>query len=305
MKKYLDEIVNESRSFVSAGKVATYIPELAYANPGHVGIGIYTVDNQYFESGDTDQMFSIQSVGKVFSLICALRDTGLEDFLTKVDVEPSGDKYDSLIKLETMNEHRPLNPFINAGAIAAIGLVKGDSSDERFNKILNLIREMTDNDEITFNQKVFDSEMSTGNTNRAIAYYLKGAGIIEGNVDEILETYIKLCSIEASVKDMAKAASVISNNGIKPWNGEVLIDRDHIKILRALMTTSGLYDGSGDFSVKVGIPSKSGVGGCILGAVPDKMGIVTFGPSLNAKGNSIAGLYLFEAISKKYDLSVF
>lgn len=305
MEKFLEKTINDSRKYTKKGKVASYIPMLSHVNPNNLGVGVYTLENEFYGAGETDVAFSIQSVGKVFALICALRDSGLKKFLTKVDVEPSGDKYNSLVKLETMDLHRPFNPFINAGAIATIDLIKGDSIHEKFDKVMDLMRTMTDNQELNYNEEVFDSEMHSGDTNKAIAYYLKGAGIIEGNVDEILETYIKVCSIEATVRDMAKAAAVLANNGVTPWNKEVIIEPKYIKIVRALMTTSGLYDGSGAFSVNVGIPAKSGVGGCIFGAVPKRLGIVTYGPSLNDKGNSVAGLKVMKTVAREYDLSIF
>jgi glutaminase len=305
MYTFLEEVVYQSKFWTSEGKVASYIPKLALANPKHVGIGLYTVNNEYYEVGDASVKFSIQSVGKLFSLICALRDNDLEKILMKIDVEPSGDSFNSLVKLETMKNHRPKNPFINAGAIATIGLIKGKTADEKFEKIINLVREMTDNNEITYNNEIYESETETGDTNKAIAYFLKGAGIIEGNVDDILKTYFKLCSIEVTVKDMAKAAAIIANNGIAPWNEKQIISKEIIKMSNAIMITSGLYDESGYFSVKVGIPAKSGVGGCIFGAVPNRMGIATFGPSLNEKGNSVAGLKIFEILSKEYNLSIF
>ncbi|MBN2285702.1 MAG: glutaminase A [Tissierellales bacterium] len=305
MKEFLEETVHSSKYWVMEGHIASYIPRLATANKKHVGIGVYTVDNQYHSAGDTNIKFSIQSVCKVFSLICALKDSGLEKLLMKVDVEPSGDRFNSLVKLETMQNHRPLNPFINAGAIATIGMIRARNAEERFNKVLQILRDMTNNDNLTYNQEVYESEKETGDTNKAIAYYLKGAGILEENVDDILDTYFKICSMEAGIEDMARAAAVIANDGSIPWNGNQLISKEDTKIVRAIMATSGLYDGSGEFSVKVGIPAKSGVGGCIIGAAPNKMGIATFGPSLNEKGNSIAGIRMFQSLSKEYQLSVF
>lgn len=168
-----------------------------------------------------------------------------------------------------------------------------------------LIRNMTNNQSIDYDLDIYNSEKETGNTNRAIAYFLKGAGIIESHVDDILETYFKMCSVMVTVKDMATAAAVIANDGVLPWNGTRLIEKEIIKTLRALMCTSGLYDGSGDFSVRVGYPAKSGVGGCIMGAVPSKLGVATFGPSLDDKGNSVAGVQLHEKLSSKYELSIF
>ncbi len=305
MENYLEEIIHLSKQWTREGHVASYIPKLSLANPKDVGVGIYTIDNQYYESGDTDRKFSIQSVGKIFSLICAIKDSGLESFRMKIDVEPSGDRFNSLVKLEQMEEHRPLNPFINAGAIATISLIRGKTSEEKFNKVIQLIRQLTDNPSIDYSEEIYESEKESGNTNRAIAYFLKGAGIVEGHVDEILNTYFKMCSIEVTIEDMAKASAVIANNGVLPWSGERVIDRDIIKIVRAIMTTSGLYDGSGDFAVRVGYPAKSGVGGCILGCVPATCGVATYGPSLNHKGNSVAGLIIHEKLSSKYDWSLF
>lgn len=305
MENFLDNVVEDSRFWTSEGKVADYIPKLAHANKKHVAVCVYDLENNNFEAGDSQVKFSIQSVSKVFSLICALQDSGLERFLMKVDVEPSGDSFNSLIKLETMEKHRPLNPFINAGAIATVGMVRGKTSTEKFQKVIDLIRKMTDNESLTYNREIFESEKETGDTNKAIAYFLKGAGILSGNIDETLETYFKICSIEATVNDMAKASAVLANNGVAPWSGERVIDEETVKIVRTVMSSCGLYDGSGSFAVKVGIPAKSGVGGCIFGVVPNRMGIATFGPALDKKGNSIAGYKIFEKMSEEFNLSIF
>lgn len=305
MKKILDDIIHDCKFYTNLGNLADYIPILANGNKKDLGLGIYNIDNTYIESGDTGKKFSIQSVSKIFSLICALNDIGLEKFLMKVDLEPSGDRFNSLIKLETVEKNKPLNPFINGGAITTISLIKGSCPLERFEKILDLIKKMTNNDTINYNEEIYLSEKETGHRNKAIAYFLKGANILEGDVDEILETYFKICSVEARVEDMAKAASVIANNGIAPWSGERLIKKEIVKIVRAVMCSCGLYDGSGNFAVNVGIPAKSGVGGLIIGIVPNKMGIATFGPALDNKGNSIGGIKVYEELSKRFNLSIF
>ncbi len=305
MKEILNDIIHDCKFYTNLGSVADYIPILANGNKKDLGLGIYNLDNTYIQSGDTDKFFSIQSVSKVFSLICALEDIGLEKFLMKVDLEPSGDRFNSLIKLETVEKNKPLNPFINGGAITTISLIKGNSPLERFEKILDLIRKMTNNDSINYNKDIFISEKETGHRNKAIAYFLKGANILEGDVDEILDTYFKICSVEARVEDMAKAASVIANNGIAPWSGKRIIEKEIIPIIRAVMCSCGLYDGSGNFAVRVGIPAKSGVGGLIIGVVPNKMGIATFGPALDKKGNSIGGIKIYEELNKQFNLSIF
>ena len=184
-------------------------------------------------------------------------------------------------------------------------MVQGDNGIEKFNRIHNMIKIMADNPAIDINQSVYRSEKLTGNTNRAIAYYLKGAGLIEKDVEDVLDTYFKLCSIEVTALDVAKMASVVANNGITPWSNERLMSIEICRIVKAIMTTCGLYDSSGQFSVEVGLPSKSGVGGGICSVVPGKMGIGVYGPSLDKKGNSIAGVALLEDLSSELNLTIF
>ena len=220
-------------------------------------------------------------------------------------MEPSADPFNSMVKLETRESHKPLNPFINAGAIVCTSMVQGDNGIEKFNRIHNMIKIMADNPAIDINQSVYRSEKLTGNTNRAIAYYLKGAGLIEKDVEDVLDTYFKLCSIEVTALDVAKMASVVANNGITPWSNERLMSIEICRIVKAIMTTCGLYDSSGQFSVEVGLPSKSGVGGCIMAVAPQNMGIAVIGPALDSHGNSMAGKKVLEYLSNELNLSIF
>lgn len=305
MESILKNAVENNKKWTKLGKVASYIPELAKGNADALGACIFDLNCNRITAGDEDTKFTIQSVSKVIILICALMDNGKEIVFSKVGMEPSADPFNSLAKLETRESHKPLNPFINAGAIVCTSLVSGDNGIEKFNRIHNMIKKMANNDEIEVNHSVYSSEKLTGNTNRAIAYYLKGANIIEKDVEDVLDAYFKLCSIEVVVEDVAKMACVIANDGVAPWSNEQIVPKEVTRIVKAIMTTCGLYDSSGEFSVNAGTPAKSGVGGCIMAVVPNRMGIAVVSPSLDTHGNSIAGKKLLEELAQELNLSIF
>ncbi|WP_129595821.1 glutaminase A [Anaerophilus nitritogenes] len=305
MQQLLNQVIENNKGWIKEGKVATYIPELAKSNPNALGICVFDLACNEFCAGDFETKFTMQSVSKVITLACALMDKGKEAVFSKVGYEPSADPFNSIVRLETKDSHKPLNPFINAGAIVCTSLVAGDNGTQRFDHVLQMIRVMANNPTIDINDHVYQSEKLTGNTNRAIAYYLKGANIIKRDVEDVLDAYFKLCSIEVTVKDIAKIASVIANRGIIPWSGEQFLPKWVCQIVQTIMLTCGLYNASGEFAVNVGTPSKSGVGGCIMSVVPKRMGIAVVGPALDENGNSIGGLKVLEELSKKIHLSIF
>lgn len=305
MKMILKNAISNNRGITQYGEVASYIPELAKGNRDALGACIIDTSGDSLLEGDYKTKFTIQSISKVVTLICALMDNGKEVVFSKVGNEPSADSFNSLQKLEIMEDHKPLNSFINAGAIVCTSLVSGDNGIEKFNRIHSMLKKLANNDNIEVNYSVYNSEKLTGNTNRAIAYYLKGANIIEKDVEDILGAYFKCCSIEVVVEDVARIAAVIANNGIAPWSDEMIIPVEVNRIVKATMTACGLYDTSGKFSVDVGIPAKSGVGGCIMAVVPNRMGIAVVGPSLDKHGNSVAGIKVLEELSRELNLSIF
>lgn len=303
-----DELLNDAleygRVFVKTGQTAQYIPELKNVNKYYLGICVMTLDGEIFEAGDTHVPFTIQSISKMVSLILAIQDCGAEYlFHDKVGSEPTGDPFNSIAKLET--KPRPFNPFINAGAITVASCIKGKDSDEKFERFLTFIRKLCNNPDIDLNHEVYESEKLTGDRNRALAYYLKASGILEGNVEECLDFYFKMCSVSATAYDIAYMSLVLANHGVDPKSGEVLIAQKNAKAVRALMLTCGMYDGSGEFAMSVGFPAKSGVGGGIAVPLVDRMGIGVFGPSLDEKGNSAGGIKILEHLSKKLNYSLF
>lgn len=303
-QELLHDALKYGKCFTSLGKPADYIPELARVNKHHLGVCAISTDGKTIEEGDTRTPFTIQSISKLASLILAIRDKGADYlFQDKVGVEPTGDPFNSIIKLETKT--RPFNPFINAGAITVASCIDGADSDEKFLRFLEFIREVCHNPEISLNQSVYESEKSTGDRNRALAYYLKASGILEGDVEECLDFYFKMCSVNVTAVDIASLGAVLANRGVSPFSGASLIEPANAKAIRALMLTCGMYDGSGTFAMTVGFPAKSGVGGGITVSIADHMGIGVFGPALDEKGNSIGGIKILEYLSDKMDYTLF
>lgn len=304
MKDLLDKLVKKNIAETKMGTVASYIPELDKAKKDALGLYIIDVEGNEYYSGDWDTKFTIQSISKIVTLMLAILDNGEEYVFSKVGMEPTGDPFNSIKKLETSSRRKPYNPLINAGAIAIASMIKGKDVRDRFQRLLDFFRKISEDETLDVNYKIYCGESETGNRNRAMGYFLKGDGIIEGNVEDALDIYFKQCSIEVTAKTLAKIALFLANNG-KLSNGETVITPRIATIVKTLMVTCGMYDSSGEFAVRAGIPSKSGVGGGILSVVPGKMGIGVYGPSLDKKGNSIAGVLLLEDLSSELNLTIF
>lgn len=305
MQQLLADIIEQNRRWCSEGTLAAYIPELAKANANALGIYMLNPQNQAYYAGDTDTVFTIQSISKIMTFICALTDQDFENVARIISVEPTADGFNSIASLETKNTHKPLNPMINSGAIASLTLIAGATYEEKYQRVLTFIRKLTGNCEITLNETVYRSEAATGHRNRALAYYMKSTGIIDGEVEAILDVYFRLCSLNVRCQDIARIGAVLASNGILPESGERVIRPDICRIVKAVMATCGMYNGSGTFATTVGLPAKSGVGGGILAVAPYKWGIGVVGPALDASGNSLAGIKVLEQLSRQLELSIY
>lgn len=305
MQKMIKEILQNSKVLTKNGNVAKYIPALGKADPNNLGVCVADIEGNLFTAGDYDKKFTIQSISKAITLMLAIMDNGVEDTFDIVGMEPTGDAFNSIIKLEIVSPSRPLNPMINAGAIAITSMIKGDNSNEKFKRILDFFRLISGNDKLDINQEVYESEKATGDRNRSMAYFMRDVGIFEGDVEDILDVYFKQCSIEVDCIDIAKIGLFLANSGKIPHTGERITTENIARIVKTFMVTCGMYNASGEFAINVGIPSKSGVGGGIMGSVPHKMGIGVYGPALDSKGNSIGGIEILSQLSKKFNLSIF
>lgn len=293
------------RRFVRYGKPASYIPELASKNPSKLGIAVCDMEGQVLTAGDSEDRFTMQSISKLIALILALEQNSYDDVFDKVGLEPTGDSFNSTVRLDHLTNNKPFNPMINAGAIAVTSTIRGASLEERKEACLSFARRLTGNPELDVDYEVFLSEARTGYKNRAIIYLMRSNGIIEGNCEEHLELYFLLCSLACSCRDMAVFAATLANNGVNPITGERLIPLRTVKLVRSLMVICGMYDYSGEFAATVGMPSKSGVGGGIISCPIGKYGICVYGPALDEKGNSTGGLKMLEYLSENMDLSMF
>lgn len=305
MFKLLETLVEKNKKYGNDGQLASYIPALLEANPNDLGVAIVDVEGRKYYAGQCEKNFTIQSISKVVSLILALGDNGRTNVFKRVDVEPTGDGFNSIVNLETKDKKRPYNPMINAGAIATTSLIYGEDGEDKLERIIKFMRKATNNPNISINEEVYVSERRTGDRNRALAYFMKSNGMLQGDVEEILELYFRQCSIEANAIDLAMFGSVLANDGVTPWNGERLMSRETCRIVKTIMVTCGMYDASGEFAVHIGIPAKSGVGEGILATVPRRMGIGVYGPALDKKGNSLAGIHVLKDLSEELDLSIF
>ena len=300
----LRELVDEARPYAAHGKVADYIPALGRANQDDLSVAVYTNEGCH-SAGDVETRFTLQSVSKILTLALAICDLGIERVFAKVGMEPTGDPFHSISKLETQKPSKPLNPMINAGALTVTTMINGKDNDEKLARLLTLVRDMTGNEKITYNQTVADSEFETAFLNRALCYFLKQHGVIDGDVEKLIDLYTKQCAIEVNCVDLARIGYVLSNEGFCPITGKAILPEKVARIVKTFMVTCGMYNASGEFAIKVGIPAKSGVSGAILGTVPGKMGIGVYGPALDEKGNSIAGIKFLESFSKRKQLSIF
>lgn len=304
MKTLLESLVIKNKIFTQEGKLADYIPELIKANPSDLGIFILDIEGNEYFAGEYDTKFTVQSISKVVALMLALLDNGEEFVFSKVGMDPSGDPFNSIRKLETSSRKKPYNPMINAGAIAISSMIKGLNVDHKFNNLLNFFKLITEDSSLELNTAVYLSESETGNKNRAMGYFLKSDGIISGNVEEALSIYFRQCSINVTAKTIARLGLFLARDG-KLSSGVEIVPPRFCKIVKALMITCGMYDNSGEFAVRVGLPSKSGVGGGIVSVVPNKMGIGVFSPALDPKGNSLAGICLLEDLCNELKCRIF
>lgn len=303
MENILNQILEDCRRYTLEGEVASYIPELAKANREKIGVYVATNEGDIF-AGDWNKQFTIQSIVKTIFLMLAAMDNGISVVKSHVGVEATGKPFNAIDYAEPhlLKEH--INPMVNIGAIAVCGMVKAVSNEERFMRLLDFTKKITGNPDLEIDRQVYRSEKATGNKNRALAYLLKNSDMIYGSVEELLDVYFAMCSIKVNCKDLANIGLMLANHGVNR-TGEQIIPKEDAVFMNAVLTTSGMYDGSGEFATTVGIPAKSGVGGGIMADCPGRMGIGIYSPALDKKGNSVAGIKMLEALSKAWELSIF
>jgi len=301
-KKIIEEVYNKVKSQENKGKLATYIPELANVKADSFGVHICSMHKESFGIGNHEEKFSIQSISKVLSLCLAYTILG-EKIWERVDVEPSGNPFNSLIQLEA-DKGIPRNPFINAGAIVVTDILVSHLENPK-EDFLKFVRSISNNPSIDYCAKVASSEKSVGYRNVALCNFIKSFGNIHNNADEVLDFYFYACSLEMSCKDLSELFMFLVNDGKNIQTGTQIITEKQSKRLNALMQTCGFYDEAGEFSFRVGLPGKSGVGGGIIAVHPDEYAIAVWSPRLNEKGNSYRGFQFLEEFTTQSKSSIF
>jgi glutaminase len=298
IKDYL-EYLQSSILEETAGEVATYIPELAKADPNWFGISLVTTDGHVYEIGDSRIPFTIQSISKPFVYGLALEDHGVDKVLERIGVEPSGEAFNSISLRGEGGQ--PFNPMINAGAIATTGQVKGDSEADCFQRIMQMFERYCGR-ELALEESVYKSESSTGHRNRAIAHMLKNFDILDEDPMSSLENYFRQCSISVNCRDLGVIAATLANGGVNPTTGVQAVDSKYVENILSVMNTCGMYDFAGEWIYRVGMPAKSGVAGGILAVLPGQLGVGIFSPPLDPRGNSVRGIRTCQQLSKDYNL---
>ena len=305
MEQFLEQLVQDCAPFTQQGKLADYIPELSKADPNAIGIHIIDNEGKHSKAGQDKTRFTIQSIVKPILLLLALMDNGIDAVRCKVGVEATGKPFDAINATEQRLDSEHINPMVNMGAIAMCTLIHGENYTVKFERLLELTRKLSGDNEITVDEAVYLSEKSHGSRNRALAYLLKSYGMLEDHVEDVLDCYFRACSISVTCENLANIGSVLANQGRINATGEQVFPASFARYVNAILTICGMYDGSGEFAVRVGVPAKSGVGGGIMAVVPGKMGIGIFAPALDAKGNSVAGICMLERLSDELQLSIF
>jgi len=287
----------------TSGKNADYIPFLAQVDSKMFGIAIVTTDNQVFALGEQKYAFSIQSISKVFTLALAMNELGPQRVFERIGSEPTGRAFNSPVAVVDMPTHTA-NPYVNAGAIATTSLVAGANEDEKWNKILNFYSDAA-GEKLTLIDEVYKSEAATNTGNKALSMLLAKYDRIYSDPFQSVDVYTKQCSVGVNVVQLARMGATLANNGVNPVTGKQVIKPENIPYILSTMMMAGLYDGSGSWAWKVGLPAKSGVGGGIVAVVPGKGAIAVFSPRLDEAGNSVKAQRVIEYVAQNLDFNLF
>jgi len=298
LHSYLEQL-HQHFSKSNEGEVASYIPELSKADPEDFGIVLVTTDGEIYDVGQAETEFTIQSISKAFVYATALADIGREAVLKKVYVEPTGDAFNS-ISLHPVTG-APLNPMINAGAIATTGLVSGATPQDQWQRIIDSLSAFAGRP-LSVDRSVYQSESDSGFRNRAIGWMLRNFDIIEQNPTQNVENYFRQCSILVNCRDLGVMGATLANGGINPLSGQRVLPADLVGPTLSVMSTCGMYNYAGSWLFEVGIPAKSGVGGGIVAVLPGRFAVATYSPRLDDKGNSVRGIEVCKALSKDLEL---
>ena len=302
----LQQLVNDvHKQFAShnEGKNPDYIPALAAVDSDLFAISIVTADGKKYSAGDKDHSFSIQSIAKAFNLAALMNQQGDQVVVDKIGVNATGLPFSSIMAIE-LNEERSVNPLVNAGAIATVSLIKAKNAKQKWSIIESNLENFTGTD-LKVQKDIYKSETDTNVKNQSIARLLSNYGRLYDDIEESVDLYTRMCSVGVNTEELAIMGATYANAGINPMTKKEAVKAENVPKLLAVMATSGLYDDSGLWLYKVGLPAKSGVGGGIIAVMPGKYGIAAFSPPVDAAGNSVRAQLAIAEIAKRLKANVF
>ena len=291
------------------GQNASYIPYLAKADSALFGIAVVTVDGQIFKIGNADHNFPVESVSKIFTLADVIQKKGADTVLHKVGVNATGLPFNSVLAVELSNDKLsgspPAgNPLVNAGAIATASLVDGQTLDAKWKSVLDTASAFAGHP-LHLNDDVYRSEMASNQHNQAIAVLLHSYDSLYADPTETVDLYTRECSYDVNALDLATMGATLANGGTNPRTNLPVVDATTSAHVLAVMATAGLYNTSGEWLFKVGLPGKSGVGGGIVAVVPGRLAIGVYSSRLDAAGNSVRGQLAVQFIAQALGANIF
>ncbi|MEO0679856.1 MAG: glutaminase A [Pseudomonadota bacterium] len=286
-------------SALRGGAPADYIPELLNVDADRFGLAIATADGHIYAVGDHAERFTIQSVSKPFMYGYALREHPKDEVLRHVGVEPTGEAFNSIILDDANN--RPFNPMVNAGAMAAAEMMKGEDPAAREAAMRAFFSDFAGRT-LQVDEDVYRSESETGHRNRAIAYMMLNSGMISRAPEDVLSLYFRQCSLLVDCRDLALMAATLANRGVHPLTGRSVLGPDHVRDVLTVMNTCGMYNYAGQWAFDVGLPAKSGVSGAVIAVIPGQIGLAVWSPRVDGHGNSVRGVAACKAVSEDFGL---
>ncbi|TWF92001.1 L-glutaminase [Streptomyces brevispora] len=284
---------------IDDGELADYIPQLALVDPEAFGLALISMDGHRYGAGDAGVPFTIQSVSKPFVYALALSVLGIDEVSRWVNAEPSGEAFNA-ISLE-LGTGRPDNPMVNAGAILTTALIPDTPGAPRFGRILDCLSRFAGR-MLDVDEQVYFSEVVAGDRNRALAYLIRSTGPLPVDPVAAVETYFRQCSVRVTAMDLAAMAATLANGGVNPLTGDTVVTEPVAVRVLAVMATCGMYDASGDWLLRVGLPAKSGVSGGLIAAGPARFGLASYSPLLDPTGTSVRGHRAIGALSERLGL---
>jgi glutaminase len=284
IKAALKKAYNDYKN-IKEGKNADYIPALAKVDSKVYGIALITTDGKIYTEGDLKTQVSIQSISKVFTMAKVMDESGPKSIYDNMGVDATGQVFNSIVAIEQY-QGSEMNAMVNPGAITATSMVKGKSYNQIWNKILKYYSDFAGR-KLSVLEDVYKSEAATNQRNQALAMLMYAYGHIKDDPMQATDIYTRQCSVGVNAKDLANMAATLANGGKNPITKKQVVKAENVPEILAVMATAGLYDDSGKWLYKTGLPAKSGVGGGIIAVSPGKFGIAVISPPLDAAGNSV------------------